>query len=122
MENPYEDVLEAALDYAEKHFPRKSKEQRHAFANAVAYGQTGWTGGRGGPSMRQWWAEAVLDRDGDPGRMSTDAARKMIEGICFGPLTVDIARMSVVHRDRCFDDPPGETEAAALLLQKKAGR
>lgn len=85
-----------------------------AFANTVATLVTGWSGGYGGPSMREHWAARVAESKGADGSFTFDDAVAAVDESCYGQLTIDHARM--LEDEHCFDDAPGETEAAERLL------
>src|SRR5690606_26976322 len=49
----YNVLVEQAREHAEREHPEASAQHRAAFANSVAYLVTGWSGGYGGPSVRE---------------------------------------------------------------------
>lgn len=114
-----EDILAQALSLGKEQHPGAPPAHHAAFANAVAYAVTGWSGGYGGPRMREHWASRLLHSEGEPGKFSFDDAVCIVEEACFGPITMEIARM--LELEHCFDDAPGEKEEAFALLAKEAG-
>lgn len=109
----YNNVLEKALALRQELYPKAPAEHHGAFANSVAYLVTGWSGGYGGPSMREHYA----CRQGVGGKMSFDEAVAIAEPICYGPLTLEIAMMAV--EEHCYDDASGEFREAIRLLGDK---
>lgn len=65
----FDECLEEAHQFGIKQYPEASAYKHAAFANSVVYLITGWSGGYGGPSLRQhavtWMA--VLQGDGMEG-------------------------------------------------------
>ncbi len=111
-----DDILARAYRLGQERHPDAPSQHHAAFANTVAYLMTGWSGGYGGPSMREHWAARVGTRVGTLGSITFDQAVEAIEAACYGPLTLEIARM--LNLEHCFDDPEGEPEEALRLLRK----
>jgi hypothetical protein len=107
-------ILNRALALGQTRHPEVPQAHHAAFANSVTYAVTGASGGFGGPSMREHWASRLAHRAGRPGELSFDRAVEIVEQACYGPLTIDIARM--LDEEHCFDDAPGERELARQLL------
>lgn len=110
----YEDVLNRAMELGKEKHPEAPQHHHAAFANSVATLVTGWSGGFGGPSMREHWACRVAEAKGTVGQFSFDDAVTAVEEACYGQLTLDHANM--LEEEHCFDDAPGEVEAAQRLL------
>lgn len=107
-----EHVQDAAMHYAREHFPQAPAAHRAAFANSVCEAVTGWTGGWGGPSVREHAAAQIFA----PGPRPTyeEAVEQLGDpnGLIFGPIT-DLHR-AVWAEEHCFDD--AEDDVAALVL------
>ena len=104
MQDEKDDVLERALAIANKRQPDASQQHKAAFANAVQYAVTGWSGGYGGPSVREHAAARVC-----PPKMTFDAAVETLiaaDGVIFGPLTE--LHMICWASEHCFDDDPAD--------------
>jgi hypothetical protein len=112
----YSQVLEHALAIGKEKHPDAPGAHHGAFANSVAYAVTGWSGGYGGPSMREHWCSRLIHRVATPGAVSFEKAVKVCEEACYGPLTAEIA--SMLPNEHCFDDAHGEQEEASRLLTK----
>jgi len=111
----YKAVLRRARQLGEERHPAAPAEHHAAFANAVAYAVTGCSGGGfGGPSMREHWCSRLVLAEVIPGEADFQHAISICERACYGPLTIEIARMLVL--EHCFDDAPGEQEEALRLL------
>ncbi len=110
----HDEVLERAMKLGKEKHPEAPQHHHAAFANTVATLVTGWSGGYGGPSMREHWAARVAEAKGTDGSFSFDDAVTTVDEACYGALTIDHARM--LEEEHCFDDAPGETEAAQRLL------
>jgi hypothetical protein len=99
----HDEVLERARQLVEKQKPKASGQHKAAFCNSVAYLVTGWSGGYGGPSVREHAASWLYAGK----RYSFDDAVDLLiqdDGVIFGPI-------SKVHRqcwneEHCFDDDP----------------
>ena len=65
--------------------------------------------------MREHWADRVM-KTNNGGRLtcSFEQAIEWLDECCYGPLTVQHAIMLEV--ECCFDDAPGEQEAARKML------
>ena len=118
--NNYNNILREARRIGEERHPDAPAEHHSAFANSVAYAVTGWSGGYGGPSMREHWASRVVARRfGGSGHCSFNEAVAALDECCYGPLTLEHALM--LECEHCFDDAPGEVEAARQLLAQANG-
>lgn len=106
----YTNILEKAFNLGKERHPNAPAEHHGAFANSVAYLVTGFSGGYGGPSMREHYA----CRQGIGGQCSFDGAVTIVEPICYRPLTLEIAKMAV--EEHCYDDAPGEFQEAIRFL------
>ncbi len=104
----YEVILSRARQLGEERHPGAPAEHHSAFANSVAYAVTGASGGYGGPSMREHWCSRLIAREGIAGELDFEHAVAICEQACYGPLTVQTARM--LAAEHCFDDAPGEQE------------
>ena len=89
------------------------KEHHEAFEHAIAFAVEGREG-KVVASMREHWCRRVIARAGPPGAMSFEKAISLCEKVCYGPLTKEIA--SMVLRERCSNDAPGELNQALILL------
>lgn len=89
------------------------KEHHEAFENAIAYAVVGREG-KVVASMCEHWCRKLIARAGPPGSMSVEEAISLCEEVCYGPLTKEIA--SMVLRERCNNDAPGELNQALILL------
>ncbi len=110
------DILTRAYALGRERHPTAPAAHHAAFANSVAYAVEGWSGGYGGPSLREHWAARLLAQAGRPGSIPFDLAVTTVEAACYGPLTIEIARMLSV--EQCFDDHDGEQEEAQRLLSE----
>ena len=116
----YNNILQEAWRIGTEHHHDAPAEHHSAFANSVAYAVTGWSGGYGGPSMREHWASRVVARRfGGSGHCSFNEAVAALDECCYGPLTLEHALM--LECEHCFDDAPGEVEAARQLLAQANG-
>lgn len=139
-------VLSQAKAIAERE--TKSPYHRAAFANSVAYLVTGWSGGFGGPSIREHLcSHAVMGKEGfmevidgfpvlfpdgtlpHPSKWGTNEAISFCSPICFGELSR--YALKIVEVEYCFDDDPKDLkqisewekeELANLLAEKKIGK
>ena len=119
------EVLKKATEYAQRHYPSESFQRRAAFSNSVAYLVTGWSGGYGGPSIREhlvsWWVHDPNSVKFDhwrlqhgvplpkPGEWKIDEAVLVCEAFCFRNLPkVTSLRISAI--EYCFDDDPEDLE------------
>lgn len=110
----YTETLERAMALGREKYPKAPAQHHAAFANSVAYMVTGWSGGYGGPSMREHWTSRLAHKAGTPGDISFEKAVEICEEACYGPITMEIAQM--LDWEHCFDDAPGEQEAARQML------
>lgn len=112
----HDEVLERAMKLGEKQHPDAPKQHHAAFANSVAALVTGWSGGYGGPSMREHWAiRFAYSKDVD--KFDFDSATKAVEEVCYGPLTINHALM--LEEEPCFDDAPGEVRQAQQIIEEQ---
>ena len=140
------DTLKIALDWAKKYQPEASVFKQCAFANSVHYLITGYSGGYGGPSIREHLCSWALAGDGEivPGNITMiipdgrlpragdwklKRAIAFCQPICFGVLSRQA--LKVVEREHCFDNDPDDLriireweleELKELSLQRKAGK
>ncbi len=115
----HREVLNRALALGQERHGDAPIEHHFAFANSVAYAVAGWRGGCAtGPSMREYWAEKLICQDGTPAKIVFDRAVEICQRVCYGPMTLETARMSLWNH--CFDDAP-EDEAEAMRLLQEAG-
>lgn len=100
----YNAILERAMKIARKRRPHASPQRHAAFANAVAYAVTGWSGGYGGPSVREHAAARVCP----PYQDFDSAVRQLIaeNGVVFGSITGLHQKCWV--EEHCFDDDPDD--------------
>lgn len=119
MPEEYDAVLDRARRLGEERHPGAPAAHHAAFANSVAYAVTGWSGGYGGPSMREHWCSRLVAPHRGLEGLTFDRAVEICEQACYGPLTRDIARMLAEEEGRCFDDAPGEQEEAERLLSAR---
>jgi hypothetical protein len=99
----HQEALEKAMALVRQQKPNASAQKTAAFANSVAYLVTGFSGGYGGPSVR----EHAVSHMYLGGEYSFDEAIRMLlddNGPVFGPL-VDVHRHCWLEED-CFDDDP----------------
>lgn len=111
----YDDALQQAMALGRNKHPNAPAEHHAAFANSVAYAVTGFSGGYGGPSMREHWCSRLIHQKGMPGQIGFDEAVGICEQVCYGPLTKEIAQMLDI--EHCFDDAPGEQQQAQQMIQ-----
>ncbi len=98
-------ILEKAMQLIQERKPEASAQKKAAFAGSVAYLVTGWSGGYGGPSVREHAVSRVFI--GLSGQYNFESAVEMMileDGPIFGPIRD-------IHRDcwateHCFDDDP----------------
>lgn len=98
----YDDALSRAKELVEERKPDASPQKKAAFANSVAYLVTGWSGGYGGPSVRE---HAACQMYGPGGTRSFEEAARLLltsDGPIFGPIT-DLHR-ELWRDEDCFDD------------------
>jgi hypothetical protein len=103
------EALERAKALIEERKPEASPQKKAAFANSVAYLVTGWSGGYGGPSVREHAASYRFL--GMAGRFSFDEAVRVLiadDGPIFGPIS-DLHRQLWLT-EHCFDDDPADVE------------
>ena len=110
----YNAILEKAWLLGKECHPDAPAQHHAAFANSVAYAVTRTSGGYGGPSMREHWASRVVASSYGSQPCSFEQAVKLLDECCYGELTLQHALMLDV--EYCFDDAPGEEEAARKML------
>lgn len=107
--------LDRGYERGRKNHPEAPKEHHCCYANSVAYAMTGRSGGYGGPSMREHLASRIISKKfGGTRQCTLEQALEALDECCYGPLTVEHATM--LRDEECFDDAPGEIEAAEKLL------
>ncbi len=101
----FDSDLHSAMDTARKERPQASPQKHAAFANSVAAMVHGWSGGFGGPSVREHAASWTFT---SKPYSFDDAVRLLLDeqGVIFGPLT-DIHRRCW-EDEYCFDDDPDD--------------
>jgi hypothetical protein len=134
----HETVLESAKEWGEQKYSQDSIAHHCAFANSVAYLVTGWSGGYGGPSLREHTVSHALAGAGSnvplqtnvgkltiqhpdgklprAGHWSYSKALAFAEPIAYGPITrqhFTVWRME----EHCFDDDPKDLEAVATFRE-----
>ena len=114
IQEQYHGVLERAMKHGKERHPQSPQHHHAAFANSVAYLVTGMSGGYGGPSMREHWASRIGHSAGLVSNCTFEQAAEALDECCYGPLTREHA--SMLHNEHCFDDAPGEVEAAQQML------
>ena len=129
-----EKTLERAIEWAQDNYPNSSQQQQSAFANSVVYLTTGWSGGYGGPSIREHLCSHALVGDGEniltrtdlgditvsypdgrlprAGQWDFDRAVQFCCPICFGQLSR--YALKIVVMEYCFDDDPQDLEQVRL--------
>jgi hypothetical protein len=112
----YTTILERALVLGKERHPGAPSQHHAAFANSVAYAVTRMSGGYGGPSMREHWASRVVASTFGGQSCSFEQAAELLDECCYGELTLQHALM--LDLEYCFDDAPGEQEAAREMLAK----
>ena len=110
----YSAILERALVLGKERHPDAPSQHHAAFANSVAYAVTRMSGGYGGPSMREHWASRIVASSCGRQSCSFEQAVELLEENSYGPLTTEHALM--LELEYCFDDAPGEQEAAKKML------
>lgn len=91
----------------EEEKPEASAQKRAAFANSVQTMVTGWSGGYGGPSVREHAAGHQYVGQRFP---FEEAVRLLIadDGLIFGPL--DRIHYYCWQNEHCFDDDPADVQ------------
>lgn len=97
-------VLEKAMSWINEHRPDASDQKKAAFANSVAYLVTGWSGGYGGPSVREHAAARLKTQKPSWTFEEACAELNRDDGVIFGPIT-DLHRLCW-EQEHCFDDDP----------------
>lgn len=126
------EFLEKALEWAKINYPSAPAQQWAAFANSVSYLCSGFSGGYGGPSVREHAVShalagqngktlgietnlgglAVLFPDGSlprAGSWKFDTACQFAASICFGP--IERLHFECYRTEHCFDDSPEDLAA-----------
>lgn len=109
------DILDRAMALGREKHPNAPDTHHEAFANSVAYAVTGWHGWYDGPSMREHYCSRLANNARMPSAISFDSSVAIFDEACYGPLTVEIAKMLV--EENCSNDDPDEYEEALLLLR-----
>lgn len=128
--NSPEWILKEALEWAKHNRPNSSLQNKAAFANSVSYFITGFSGGFGGPSIREhlcsWSLGTVtsVSIEGEtmmaivpsdlpmPGNWELNDAIVHCDQICFGPIDQYRNQMiQIMEREPCFDNDPSDLEA-----------
>ena len=129
MNDQLNKILDRAMEWAKQNRSDSSQAHKAAFANSVAYLVTGWSGGFGGPSVREHAVTRAVMLQGRgkegpkfdsnfgvlqtyqpdpeffrPGKWTFESAVKFAEPICFGLIT-ELHR-SCWKSEHCFDDDP----------------
>lgn len=124
------EVLQAALEWGKSRYPNASNYRHAAFANSVSYLVTGFSGGYGGPSIREHCVSYALVGDGynlpvstnlgtlnmsypdgripAAGNWEFEQACKFAENIAYGQLPQIARRIASI--EACFDDDPADLE------------
>ena len=129
------DYLKSAMSWAIENHPNSSLQHRSAFANSVMYLVTGFSGGYGGPSLREHlcsWslagangsvnaieiggeAMSAIYPDGSlpiAGGWSFEDAIEHCAKFCFSPVSEHRSQLiQIQEREHCFDDDPIDLEA-----------
>lgn len=109
-------ILKQALVWAKENHSEAPVSHQCAFANSVQYLCTGWSGGYGGPSIREHsCSHALAGNPLMPGDWSFEAACKFCELICFGPVTR--LHFDCYRTENCFDDAPEDLLALQTFRQ-----
>ena len=108
-----DDILRRAFMLGQERHSRAPPEHHAAFANAVSFAVTGWTGGYKGPSMREHRARDIILQAGLPGMIRFDEAVLLVEEACYGPLTREIALL--LCQEHCRGDALGDLEEAIRI-------
>jgi hypothetical protein len=128
------DVLEKAMQWASTNKPNSSLQNKSAFANSVQYLVTGYSGGFGGPSIREHlvsWSLAVINSRNDtslrltmqypdgtiptPGGWDYEKAIVFCEPFCFDDITNFPLALQILKAEHCFDNDPDDEK---VLLGK----
>lgn len=102
------EILEKALAWAQENYPDAPKQHQAAFANSVNYLVSGWSGGYGGPSIREHSVSHSLysrqnkEQKKAPGEWSFEDACEFCRNLCFGPVTQ--IHLNCYRSEHCFDD------------------
>ena len=130
-----EEFLKKSMDWACANKPNESMSHKAAFANSVSYLCSGWSGGYGGPSLREHlcsWALAGAEglnktaslnglaisiqfpdnRLPRPGHWDFQEAVEFCVPLCFEPAEKHMKTLlQISEREHCFDDDPADLEA-----------
>ena len=109
-----DELLKEMYELGRKRHPDAPPQHHAAFANSVTEAVTGWSGGYGGPSMREYWAGRLILRAGTPGEIELEQAISIVEQACYGPVTIEMARLLL--EEHCFDDAREDIDAALRLI------
>jgi hypothetical protein len=121
MDHPI--ALQQALEVGMRQHPNSNSHRHSAFANSVAYLVSGFSGGYGGPSIREHAVSWALTGDGDrvgniqipdgrikrAGEWNFEEACSFAEPIVYGILPAIAAQ--IIKTEYCFDDDPEDIAA-----------
>jgi hypothetical protein len=138
----YDKALQDARSFAVERYPEAAPQRHAAFANSVAYLVTGFSGGFGGPSLREhlvsWklagpqgrnapietnmgimnaqWPDGTLPQSG---HWQFDAACQFAEPLVFGPASDHRKSLEEIALwEHCFDDDPQDLAALETWQQE----
>jgi len=130
--NNAERVLEKALAWAKRNYSQASPAHQAAFANSVSYLVTGFSGGYGGPSLREHLVSWSLGEVGSvslggvamttvrptkplPGEWQFEEAVAFAAPLCFEPAEAFGEKLlQIWEREYCFDNDPGDLNYVRL--------
>jgi len=119
-------VLSKALAWAKENYAQASTQHQAAFANSVSYLVTGFSGGYGGPSLREHlvsWSlgevrsvsvggvamTTVFPTKPLPGEWQFEDAVLFASPLCFDPAEAFGEKLlQIWEREYCFDNDPGD--------------
>ena len=119
-------VLSKALAWARENYAQASTQHQAAFANSVSYLVTGFSGGYGGPSLREHLVSWSLGEVGSvslggvamttvrptkplPGEWQFEDAVLFAAPLCFQPAEAFGEKLlQIWEREYCFDNDPGD--------------
>ena len=122
--NSAERVLERALAWARENYAQASTQHQAAFANSVSYLVTGFSGGYGGPSLREHLVSWSLGEVGSvsvggvamttvrptkplPGEWQFEDAVAFAAPLCFNPAEAFGEKLlQIWEREYSFDNDP----------------
>lgn len=117
------EVLEAAWAWGLGRHPDATKYHHAAFANSVGEAVTGWAGGYGGPSIRQYTSVGEVIRMGRfSGQTAFAEACVILEEVCYGPIRdthiFACVDMGAFPGELTFDDAPDDIESFWQVVQR----